>query len=63
MEQIRVIVMSSESGREEEVIFTEDFDSPVVDFVSSGLTVMADEIIDNNLPIIFPTDRILRKVK
>ena len=54
--KIRVIVASTNNGEKEEVVFTEYFDTPALDFVSRGLTVDKDEVIYNNLPMGFPTD-------
>ena len=54
---IRVIV--SQKGNKEQVFFTEDFDTPVSDFLTHGfeLTVYSD--LNIYLPIMFPMERIL----
>ena len=56
MEQIRVIIQSTENGSRESVIFTDDFDLPIDDFVIPGFTVDCDKVIEDNLPDGFPKD-------
>ena len=59
---IRVLRASSENGEHEEVIFTEDFDTPAEDFFYmdslNGLTIVTDDSIDS-LPSRFPLDYVL----
>jgi len=60
--EIRIIVTSNKSGSIEEVFFTEDLDSDVEDFISSGLDLDSDTIIeDYELPMGFPIETTLRK--
>lgn len=56
MDQIRVIGTSTENGEQEEVYFTNDFDSPASDYARPGWTVDYDEIIEDNLPSGFPRE-------
>lgn len=58
MDKIRVIIFCSDNGQNETVIFTTDFDVPVGDFLTPGLdmTLSCDEIIEDNLPSIFPRE-------
>ena len=58
---VRLIIQSNESGSKEFVIFTEDFDTPVDDFVYPDCTVDYDEVIECDLPMSFPLDRSLKK--
>lgn len=64
MDKIRVIIFSSDNGQNETVIFTADFDTPVDDFLTPGLnmTLSCDEVIEDNLPSLFPREyTLLRK--
>jgi len=53
MERIRVIVTSTKDGSEENVIFTDDLETPAEDYCRPGFTVDIDEEIDE-LPSGFP---------
>jgi hypothetical protein len=56
-EKLRIIKQSNESGSEERVYFTEDFDTPIEELTISGLTVDSDVIIEGiELPSGFPLD-------
>lgn len=58
MEKIRVIIFASDNGQNETVTFTQDFDLPVEDFLTPGLdmTLSCDEVIEDNLPSLFPRE-------
>jgi hypothetical protein len=58
MDKIRVIVFSSDNGQNETVIFTQEFDTPTDDFLTPGLnmTLSCDEVIEDNLPSLFPRE-------
>lgn len=58
---IRLIIMSTESGENETVIFTEDENSPGSDFLKPGQSVDFDGMISADLPGAFPTDEWLVK--
>lgn len=58
---IRVIVVSTPNGNQEEVLFTEDVESSAEDLFTLGdMTVNIDETIEE-LPGGFPMDYILRR--
>ena len=59
--QRRLIIVSDESGRREEVVFTTDDETPAEDWCAVGQTVSFDEVIDADLPGIFPEDVSLRR--
>ncbi len=59
---IRVITQSNDEGSVEFVEFTEDFDSPVEDFLMPDCDLTGDNVIEADLPDCFPTESMLRKV-
>lgn len=59
--KIRLILQSSENGEEEHVIFTEEFDQPVSQFLYSNCTVDFDGIIIADLPSGFPREYDLKR--
>jgi hypothetical protein len=58
---IRVIISSTDHGERECVIFTEDFETPVGDYLKPGFTVDCDEIRDLDLPDGFPLESTLER--
>ena len=61
MEKIRLIVSSNDNGTDEEVYFSDDFVAPADDFLTPGLTLNSDTIIDDVLPSCFPRGYALRR--
>lgn len=61
MNRIRVIIASKDNGDNEQVIFTEDFDSLASDWFVKGMTIDSDTVIINNLPSGFPIESNLIK--
>lgn len=58
---IRIIIAIKNGGEQETVFFTEDFETPVSDFVSPGYTVNFDEVRDLDLPDCFPLEYTLKR--
>lgn len=54
--KIRVIVVSDEKGIREDIVFTDDFDVSAEDYCCYDQTVQIDKLIDDNLPMGFPTE-------
>lgn len=54
MGDIRIIITSKENGEEETVMFTDELEAPVEDFITPGHTVDIDEVLDIELPSGFP---------
>jgi len=62
IETIRVIGQAREDGSKEYVTFTSELSSPVDKFlVPEGGDVIYDEIIEDNLPSIFPRESTLKR--
>jgi hypothetical protein len=60
-EHYRLIIVSTENGEDETVVFTHDCDTPATDFCRPGQTVDYDDLIYAELPSAFPVDSPLRK--
>ena len=60
---VRVIHAVLGDLEQEEVTFTEDFNSPAQDFVPQGWTVHTDAIYQMDLPVGFPMEVALRAQK
>ena len=58
---MRLIIVSTENGEREDVIFTEDNETPAADYCDPGQTVSYDEEINCELPSIFPLEYTLRR--
>ena len=61
MTKVRVLVASNESGSKEQVLFTEDFETPAEDFFTSDVSISSDDIIECRWPRAFPMDFILER--
>lgn len=64
MARWRVILISSENGQNEHVVFTEDFDTPADEWCCLGINreqVDSDTVVEVNLPLGFPTERALAR--
>lgn len=61
MKKIRLIIQSTGNGEHETVQFTEDFETPVKDFIIRGCTIDYDKIIDADLPSEFPLNYLLKR--
>jgi len=61
MTKVRVLVASNESGSKEQVLFTEDFETPAEDFFMSDVSISSDDIIECRWPRAFPMDYILER--
>ena len=63
MEEYRLIHLVSKSKQEdkEQVLFTDDFDSPATDWCTFDIKVVEDTIIDADLPTGFPINWILSR--
>lgn len=57
--RIRLIIVSTENGEREHVIFTDDRDAPATDWCESGQSVDFDSVIEAELPDAFPLDSAL----
>lgn len=59
MKKVRFIGMNEKGGslNKETIVFTEDFDSPASDWLSSGMEVHTDKIIDMQVPMSFPMEK------
>jgi hypothetical protein len=57
--KVRVIGTINDDVNYEDVIFTQEFDTPVSDFQLKNTTVLYDEIVDINLPDMFPMESTL----
>ena len=60
--KVRIVVSSNGNGSDEREIFTDDFDAPVSDLVTAGLTVDEDEVVEVNLPSGFPINYDLKRM-
>ena len=60
--KIRLIIQSIENGEKEYVHFTENFDSPQQDYILPSCTIDYDEIIEADLPTMFPLDYSLKRM-
>jgi len=58
---IRCIMMDTDNGSNESVVFTEDMDKDAEDFLYPGQKVIEDEKLDVELPSGFPMDYILKR--
>ena len=54
MKTIRLIIMSNESGSNETVLFTEDFETPAANYCSQDQIVNFDQGVEVELPSNFP---------
>ena len=61
MEKVRVLVASNESCSKEQVLFTQDFETPAEDFFMSDVSISSDDIIECYWPHAFPMDFILER--
>lgn len=61
MDKVRIIICSTEDGSKEDVIFTQEFDTPASDYCRPGLTIDCDEVKELDLPSAFPLEHTLTK--
>lgn len=59
--KLRLIIVSTENGELEHVIFSDDTKVRAQDYCRPGQTVDYDGIIDADLPSGFPIDHMLRR--
>jgi len=59
--EIRLITMYNADTNAEEVIFTEDLDTPASDYCKTDFTVTFDQVISADLPTEFPLEYTLVK--
>jgi len=60
---VRVITsVSNEEEGKEQVIFTEDFESPAAEFFTSEMEVTSDSNLNEELNYMFPMETVLEKV-
>lgn len=59
MEKVRFIGMFSSDGslEKETIVFTRDFNSPVTDWLVSGMMVHTDKVIKMDVPHCFPMEK------
>lgn len=58
---IRLIIVSNNSGSKEDVIFTEDYDTPATDYCTVDQEVTFDDKIEADLPTTFPLEYTLHR--
>lgn len=59
--QIRLVIMSDDSGENESVLFTPDFRESMAWQCKDGQTIVFDKVIDADLPGIFPANYVLHR--
>jgi len=58
---MRIIVVSNQSGEKEDVLFTDDCETPAADYCDDDQTVDIDEQVSFEMPSCFPMEHVLRK--
>lgn len=61
MSKVRYIQCSNDSGTDETITFTDDFECPAADYVRLGQEVQTDVVLDIDLPSGFPLEHTLRR--
>ena len=56
------VITSVDDDNNEQVIFTEDFESPAEDFFNSNMKITSDSTLDESLHFMFPLETVLERV-